>query len=407
MDPATLAALYTAFYTAVATLGLVITDTYANANTMYLETTVAAGIEEEGYDPSVVDGIFIAEVKKITSTPSLVAAPKIQSSKTKPVSVALAKAVGLESALGAVQGLMGVIPPKLVASVIAEDSKKRVQVVQSSNGGVAEHVVGEEADLKLVLTGYDPKTGYFYVTVEGRTIDEDVDELIRSAAFESVLKLEPYLALLFDVSERARLGQDLAPARALIEKEISRQPNSPEHDHRALLENLRGVLALLEKDLASARRDFELAIASDTDQPVGYLNLAFLDVHEDRFEDAIGNVEKVINPSYWPMSGDPVLLATGHIIKGVAETELRRFRAAEDSFRRAVALNPKSSEVYVYWARMLRKAGRPAEADRKVAQARRNSIYFENFPEMALLYFWLSEEGTQPLDRRETMVQAL
>lgn len=407
MDPATLAALYTAFYTGIATLGLVATDVYANSHTMYLETTVAAAIEEEGYDPSVVDGIFIAEVKKITSTPSLVAAPKIQSSKTKPISAVLAKAVGLESALGAVQGLMGVIPPKLVASVIAEDNKKRVQVVQSSNGGVAEHVVGEEADLKLVLTGYDPQSGYFYVTVEGRTIDEDVDELIRSAAFESVLKLEPYLAMLFDVSTRAQSGHDLAPARELIDKEIAKQSSTDRHDHRALLENLRGIVSLLEQNLELARQNFTSAIASGPTQPVGYLNLAFLDVHEDRYEDAIRGVEKVIYPSYWPMTGDPVLLATGYIIKGVAETEMGKFAAAEESFAAAVASNPESSEAYVYWARMLRKAGRPAAAGLKLALARQNSINFENFPEMALLYFWLTEEGTQPLDRRRGMAEVL
>jgi len=408
MDPATLAALYTALYTALATLGLVATDTYVNANTMYLDTTVAAGIVEEGYEPSVVDGIFVAEVKKITSTPSLVVAPVIQSSKTKPLSAALAKAAGLESALGAIQGLMGVIPPSLVASIIAEDAKKRVQVVKtSSDGAVAEHVVGEEADLKLVLTGYDPQTGYFYLTVEGRTADEDVDDLIREAAFQSVLKLEPYLAMLYDLNRRAEAGEDLVPSRTMIDEAIASEPVAVRYGHRALLENLRGILALLEQNQVMARQDFTNAISSDPRQPIGYLNLAFLDVHEDRFTDAIKRVEQVVYPSYWPMTGDPVLLATGHIIKGVAETEMGRYRAAGDSFRRAVELNPKSSEAYVYWARMLRKAGRSAEAAGKFEMARANSVYFENFPEMTLLYFWLSEQGQDPLERRLGMVEEM
>lgn len=408
MDPATLAALYTALYTAIATVGLVATDTYVNANTMYLQTTVAGSVAEEGYEPSVVDGIFIAEIKKITSTPSLVVAPVIQSSKSKPVSAALAEAAGLESALIAIQSLMGVIPPKLVASVIAEDPKKRVQVVQTAaSGAVAEHVVGEESDLKLVLTGYDPQTGYFYATIEGRTADEDVDELIREAAFEAVLKLEPYLAMLFDVSRRAEQGQDLAPARALLDKAITSLPDEAVHGHRALLQNLRGIMALLEQNQVMARADFQKAIAMDPRQSVGYLNLAFLDVHEDRFGDAIRNVEKVIYPEYWPMTADPVLRATGHIIKGVAETELGRYADAGASFRRAVALNPESSEAYVYWARMLRKAGRAAEAEQKVALARRNAVFFENFPEMALLYFWLSEQGDAPLQRRLSVVEVL
>src|SRR3546814_15252041 len=81
-------------------------------------------------------------------------------------------------------------------------------------------------------------------------------------------------------------------------------------------------------------------------------------------------------------------------------TLFRSFRAAEASFRTAEALNPQSSEVHVYWSRMLAKSARPAEAERQVALAREQAANFENFPEMALLYFWLTETGDQPLDRR-------
>src|SRR3546814_15758700 len=98
----------------LATFGLVVTDTYFNANTMYLDTTVAESVKEEGYEPEMVDGIFISEVKRITGTPSLVASPTIRSSDTQPVSAALAEAGGLESALGALHSLRGLIPPKFV-----------------------------------------------------------------------------------------------------------------------------------------------------------------------------------------------------------------------------------------------------------------------------------------------------
>src|SRR3546814_13859897 len=107
MDPATL----TALYAMLATFGLVVTDTYFNANTMYLDTTVAESVKEEGYEPEVVDGIFISEVKRITGTPSLVASPKLRSSVTKPVSAELAATVGLERALVALPSLMVIIPP--------------------------------------------------------------------------------------------------------------------------------------------------------------------------------------------------------------------------------------------------------------------------------------------------------
>lgn len=404
MDPATL----TALYFLLGSLGLVVTDTYFNANTMYLDTTVADSVKEEGYEPEVVNGIFISEVKKITKTPSLVKAPTIQSSAAKPVSAALAEAAGLESALGALHSLMGVVPPKMVASVIAEDQAQRVQTVGNAPvGGAGNYVVGEEKTLKLILTGYDPNNGYFDIGVEGHSEDDDLDHLVRDAAFKAVLQLDPYLALLYDVNRRAAAGEDLAPVRALIDKEIAEAPEALVHQHRALMENLRGVVALLDRDQVAARRYFLSAQASNPQQPIGFLNCAFLDVHEDRFEEALKNVEKVIHPTYWPLTGNQTLLSSAYTIKGAAETEMGRFRDAEASFQKAASLNPQSSEVYVYWSRMLKKSARPAEAERKIVQARQNSMYFENYPEMALLYFWLTEAGNQPLQRRTTQAEAL
>lgn len=404
MDPTTL----TALYAILAAFGLVVTDTYVNKNTMYLDTTVAAAVAEEGYEPSVVDGIFVSEVKRITKTPTLIAKPTIQSSKTKPISAALAQFANLEPALVAIQSLMGVIPPKLVTSVIIEDPVKRVQILQNApDGKVAEYQVAEDATLKMVLTGYDPNTGYFDIQVQAHSVDDDFDHLIRDAAFKAVLKLDPYLAMLYDLTRRAKAGEDLKPTRDLIETELGNLPDSLTHTHRSLLENLHGILSLLENDVEGAEAYFRKSMVSNPKQPVGYLNLAFVQIHEDKFEDAIKTVEKVIYPSYWPMTSNNVLMASAYVIKGVAETEMERYKDAEASFAYAESLNPESSEVHVYWARMLRKAGRPAEAALKVAKAKENSKYFENFPEMALLYFWLSEEGTKPLARRKSEAEAL
>src|SRR3546814_8913822 len=109
---------------------------------------------------------------------------------------------------------MGIIPPKMVTSVIAEDPTQRVQIVQNGpEGRVAEYVVAESETLKLILTGYDPQSGYFDVNVESHYADDDFDHMIRDAAFQAVLQLDPYLALLYDVNRRAVAGEDLGPAR--------------------------------------------------------------------------------------------------------------------------------------------------------------------------------------------------
>lgn len=402
MDPATLAAIYAV----LGTLGLVVTDTYVNSNTMYLNTTVAEAVAEEGFEPSVVDGIFIAKVKKITKIPSLVSVPAFQPGSAKSVSAALAEFANLQDALTAMQALLRMVPPKLVTSVVVADQYQRVRVVENApDGRAAEYVVGDEMKVKLVLTGYDPHSGYFDLTVEGHTEDDDLEHLIRDAAFRAVLQLDPYIALLFEIDRLGTGERVVADLRTLLDEQIARQPDTVINPDRALLENMHGILSLLENKHDEAHEDFREAIASDPNQPIGYLNLAFLEVHLDRYDDAIALVEKVIYPSYWPMTGNAVLLSTGHIIKAVAETEKGDYRAAEASFRRAVALNPRSSEAYVYWARLLRKTARPAEAERMIYRARQNSAYFENYPESALLYFWLTEEGVDPLVRRTRLVE--
>ena len=108
-----------------------------------------------------------------------------------------------------------------------------------------------------------------------------------------------------------------------------------------------------------------------------------------------------------PLTGNPLLMSSAYTIKGVAETEQKKFKEAEASFQKATSFNPQSSEAYVYWSRMLKKSARPAEAERKIVQAKQNSMHFENFPEMALLYFWLTESGDRPLDRRTAQSEAL
>ena len=75
--------------------------------------------------------------------------------------------------------------------------------------------------------------------------------MIRDAAFAAVLKLDPYLATLYDLTYRAVNDNDLTPAKELIDDQLDKIPSVVGHSHRALTENLRGILALLERDQGS------------------------------------------------------------------------------------------------------------------------------------------------------------
>jgi hypothetical protein len=46
--------------------------------------------------------------------------------------------------------------------------------------------------------------------------------------------------------------------------------------------------------------------------------------------------------------------------------------------------------------------GKKAEAREMYTKALANTRYFENYPEVASLYFWLNEKADQPLKRRKS-----
>src|SRR3546814_13975023 len=67
-------------------------------------------------------------------------------------------------------------------------------------------------------------------------------------------------------------SSDVCSSDLLIEKELAKTPTAAGHEHRALLENLLGIVGLLDRDQAVARRYFLKAQASDPGQPIGFLN---------------------------------------------------------------------------------------------------------------------------------------
>ena len=395
--------LVSLFYAGIIALGLMTADTILNAETIYLDATVAELVAVEGYEPEVVDGIFINDVQKISETRSLIAAPTIGSSNDKPFSVALAELVNMKDALTAVQSMIGYVPPRMLASVIAQDERQEIEVLQRApDGEYSRYLVKEKATIKFVLTGYSKTKGYFEVIVEKEADKDGVffNDLVKGAAYQSMLQLEPYFGVLYKFEENFGTSADFAVGKKLIDDEIAKLRPTPIHKERAKLENLRGIVALLENDLENAADYFARAVRSDPAFSVGYLNLAFLKVHLNDYESAIEETNHVIKPWYWPQTGNSVLLATGHIIRGVAYTGLKNYANAEAEFRDATRLNPETLEGYVYWARLLELMGRDDEAAKTRSIAKQNLAYSEHYPEAAILYFWLTDEDNQPLKPR-------
>jgi tetratricopeptide (TPR) repeat protein len=391
-------------YALLAGLGLVAFDSVISSQSVYLEAKTAHVLEEEGYSKEVIDGLFVTQLKKIGGTKSLIKGTSITSSKVKPVSVALAELVNMQEALTAIQTMVGFVPRKVILSAVVEEGEKKVKTIQNgAPGSISEFSVGDNFQYMLVLTGYSKNSGYFEISIESDKNDlEHLDDLIREGAYQIVLKLNPYIAALYKLETAVAEHKSLDPVKAMVEKLIDTLPDTPINADRAQFENLLGLVALLQNDPELADLYFSKSTESNPDFYVARLNRAFVDVHYDRFQSAINQVDGIVQPWYWPATDNKLLLAAAHVIRGVALSGLGRETEAVDEFRYATSINPNSSEAYFYWSHVANYIESGEAAQKLLLKSRQNSAHFENYPEVAMFYFWLSDANNMPLVRRQT-----
>ena len=389
-------------YALLAGLGLVTVDSLLSSQSVYLDARTAQTLEQKGYSKEVVDQVFLTRFKEISATKSLIEGVTLTSSKTKPISVALAELVKLEGALTAIQTMFGVVQSKVILStVIDDDAKKGKAIAAGSDARMPETQSDDKARYQLLLTGFSKQSGYFVIKiVNDRESPMDMDELIREGAFQIVLKMNPYLAALHRLDAAISEDRSLDPEKQMIEGLIVGLPDTPTSPERARLENLLGLIALLQEDVELAEIRFRQAMASDRSFHVAKLNMAFVDLHYDRHDQAIAKVESIAQPWYWPATDNQLLLAAAHVIRGVALSTLGRKAEAVQAFQYAISINPRSSEAYFYWSHLANYSSGIAEAQSLLQKSKQNSDKSENYAEVAMFYFWLSDANNMPLVRR-------
>ena len=391
-------------YALLAGLGLVTVDSLLSSQSVYLDARTAQTLEQKGYSKEVVDQVFLTRFKEISATKSLIEGVTLTSSKTKPISVALAELVKLEGALTAIQTMFGVVQSKVILSTVTDDdAKKGKAIAAGSDARMPETQSDDKARYQLLLTGFSKQSGYFVIKiVNDRESPMDMDELIREGAFQIVLKMNPYLAALHRLDAAISEDRSLDPEKQMIEGLIVGLPDTPTSPERARLENLLGLIALLQEDVELAEIRFWQAMASDRSFHVAKLNMAFVDLHYDRHDQAIAKVESIAQPWYWPATDNQLLLAAAHVIRGVALSTLGRKAEAVQAFQYAISINPRSSEAYFYWSHLANYSSGLAEAQSLLQKSKQNSDKSENYAEVAMFYFWLSDANNMPLVRRSS-----
>jgi hypothetical protein len=363
MDLTTLAAAI------MVALGLMATDATLSSDKVVVDVAVPESYSQAGIGTEIVEALYLTEIQRIIDTPSVVPPPAIHGTREKSLSSSLAETLKLGEVGAAVQRILGYNPTHIRASVIVEHERTKFIIVESTARGKS-----------------------FEITLEQRP-DETVVQLIKRGSLETMFQLEPYLALVYAL-QSTQTPADLSKVRKAIKLKQEKLPNTPLSTPRSQYENLRGIIALLDNDIPGAADNFTAAAASDPRNVVALLNLSFLECQRDHYADGERIVRGVLEPA--PLTRQPVLLAAAYMTLACNLMGQKDFQRADLALGQSVAAYPQTSSAYQLWADLKAAMGDRGAAQALHEKARENSLYFENFAEVAMLYFELSwQEGDE------------
>ena len=360
-------------YAFVVGFGIFGLDAAWNATTVKTDFIVSDTLGSAGIKPEFATVVFAREMQELFSTPSLVRAPSVRSSHDKTFVSILADSMGFKNATAAFQDLFGMEPVAIIATLTTEGSLPRLEVV-----------------------GEAGSRGTFYLSLESEA-GENTVSLIRRGAVEAAIHLDPYHAALY-LLDPPKGDPDVERARPVLDRALAAQAGGAISADRARLRNLRGIVALLDNDKKLAATLFEQAIADDPELAPAHLNLAFTRVEQDRYADAAMIARRVLESRHRALL--PPLVASAHSVNGIVAWRQKQYQAAERHFAAAAKAEPTVSDAYFYWGKMLSSIGQTEEGAKLTRQAEVNMSLFENYPEVAQLYFWMTVEDNVPLQRR-------
>lgn len=370
----------TLIYALVGALGLIGADAYFNSTTLHVETSVAPVYEERGYSQKVVESIFAGELENIADTPSVVTQLQFVTSKHKPISSALAEAVHLKEPFEAAKAAVGINYSTILASVVVDS-------------------IGGKDFPRIVVSGSMENLKHFSLTVP-LTPNTSVDLALSEAAFRTMKAINPYLTALYAFSRAEKNGVHPTQADSLVDEWIANAPTSVYSPERALFENLRGLVSLIDNDPIAADAWFSRANKSDPDLQAAILNRGFMENYRGAYDRAIEFYSQVVDTSFWSGSEDSRIVYAAHVGLGTALASQRKFEESDYHFAEATTMMPNGVAGYYYWARSLMKQDRATEAKALVDSAQRNAKQIINYAELAGLYFWLPDEPNGVLERR-------
>jgi Tfp pilus assembly protein PilF len=352
-------------------------DTAWHPVSVVLDSAIPNKLDKLTADPAAIDEMLTYEVSAISSTPSVLAVPEIHVGANKGLGMAIAQAVSLQGVTLALQSRLGYQPEHIKLTLLSENGNILMMVNGSGLGGRI-------------------STPPFQKSVIMRP-GETLASLVHRAALAGVAEIDPYFTSLYLVQSHAA-DQDFSEAEAMIHTAKAQLPPTPVSYDRSLLENLQGIISLFRTQPDAAKKWFHRAASSDPSNAVAVLNAGFADLQLGNYQSAIDHVQDLL--ANRPPT-DRILLSTAYMTWGAALLGLADVDGADQKLAKAVEINPGSSTAYDLWSEAKHKKSDEAAAAQLHQSALASSGTFENYAEVAALYFELAWEQNQPITRNK------
>lgn len=363
-------------YVLIVALGFLGFDAVMHHPDVILQSEASGTFEKTTINVDLVNDVLKHEVERISATPTVMTKPVVRVGRLEGIAMSVSEALKMQSVAYALQAQVGYPSDEIKLSLFGE-------------GGAA----------KVLVTG----TGHVRMASfeEQVTLDpgETIVGLLQRAAVIAMAHVDPYVAALNEMQTHAD-DKDFTPAQTIITFAMAGLPPTPLNFERSLFENLNGLIALFDGDPHAARDWFVRAEASCPDNTeadaVASVNVAFADLQIDHDREAADHIEMLLRDK--PPT-DKVLLATAYMTLAAAQLGVHDVNGADGTIAKAVEVYPETSSAYDLWADIKREKGDAAQADRMHRKALDNSVLFENYSEIAALYFRLAWRDNQPMMR--------
>jgi tetratricopeptide (TPR) repeat protein len=341
-----------------------------------LEAETTGTFEKTSISVTLVEDVLNQTVQQIESTPSVMTRPAIRVGRLQGLAMSVAEALKLQAVAYALQAQLGYQTDQIKLTVYGE-------------GGTA----------KVLVTGKGRQSMTSFQQQLVLEPGETIIGMLERASIIGMAHLDPYITALNDMQTHAD-DKDFTVARTITQYALAKLPPTPINFERSLFENLSGLMALFNGDVKTARDWFAKAEASCPDgtsaDAVGSLNTAFADMQLDRDQEAVDRLQILLRDR--PPT-DKVLLSTVYMTLAAAQLGVQDTAGADRNIAKAIEEYPQASSAYDLWSDIKRERGDVVEADKLHLKALENSVLFENYGEIAALYFRLAWRENQPIMR--------